>query len=115
MTVTGSNVGRDRLTSHRSGAAVRAAVGGKESGAYRQSVPDPFCRPTPSAAANSILAQTTTIPFDRPTSIIGDQPAAGVQSPIVVPSGSANQAKVPDGIVTGGTSVLPPRDSALAR
>ncbi len=39
----------------------------------------------------------------------------GVQSPTMVPSGSANQANVPVGIVTGGTSVLPPRDSALAR
>jgi prepilin-type processing-associated H-X9-DG protein len=40
---------------------------------------------------------------------------AAFQSPIVLPSGSANQAKVPLGIVTGGTTVLPPSDSAFAR
>jgi hypothetical protein len=39
---------------------------------------------------------------------------AAFQSPIVLPSGSANQAKVPLGIVTGGTTVLPPSDSAFA-
>jgi len=40
---------------------------------------------------------------------------AGVQSPIVFPPGSANQANVPLGIVTGGTRIVPPRDSAFAR
>jgi hypothetical protein len=40
---------------------------------------------------------------------------AAFHSPIVLPSGSANQAKVPFGIVTGGTRVLPPSDSAFAK
>ena len=33
-------------------------------------------------------------------------------NPTVFPSGSANQAKVPPGMSTGGTNVLPPRPSA---
>lgn len=57
-----------------------------------------------------ILGCETLEPWSRTTAT---QPA-GFQSPIVLPSGSANQANVPDGIVTGGTSVLPPSDSALA-
>ncbi len=45
---------------------------------------------------------------------IGSAQLAAFQSPIILPSGSENQANVPLGIVTGGTRVLPPRDSAFA-
>jgi hypothetical protein len=58
----------------------------------------------------AVLGCETLEPWSRTTAT---QPA-GFQSPIVLPSGSANQANVPVGIVTGGTSVLPPSDSALA-
>jgi hypothetical protein len=39
----------------------------------------------------------------------------GFQRPIVFPSGSVNHAKVPVGMSTGGTSVLPPSAVALSR
>src|SRR5688500_18245258 len=45
-----------------------------------------------------------------------DWPAASVQRPTLLPSGSAKTANQPmDGISVLGTSVLPPSDSAVAR
>jgi hypothetical protein len=35
----------------------------------------------------------------------------GFQRPVTLPSGSANQANVPEGIATGGTTVFPPSPS----
>jgi len=66
------------------------------------------------ASASSKLLKMRTV-FSIPAIL----PLGALQffcnSPIVLPSGSANQAKVPVGILTGGTSIFPPNAAALSR
>jgi len=84
-----------------------------------------FCMAGVSAvcAMNPARFVTTQSNIRRPASkklhqagsLTSDSQALGFHKPIVLPSGSCIHAKVPVGISTGGTSVLPPSALAFSR